>query len=185
LVTAAKASPDLKTVDDAIASAKTNQDTLIAALQENPVEGSELRNPGAKTNVARVTEKAATRTPAGVTDIVRAGFVVNSPEVADKILAGLSDKFAVVDEGWVTTPVGYTDRKALIGMPNGQIAEVQFWSPQMIAAKDSAGHALYEQQRALPAGDPKVPALIAQQRAVYGAAAAAQPAAWKAASGNG
>jgi|DEB0MinimDraft_10_1074344.scaffolds.fasta_scaffold01436_2 hypothetical protein len=113
-----------------------------------------------------------------VTDIARTGMTVYRPEDARAVLKKLNEdyKWHIIDEGWGKTPVGYFDAKALVIMPDGMLAEIQFWPPGMLDAKNTAdltrfgyeatyvnkkgetkpytgGHKLYELWRALKRDD--------------------------------
>ncbi|WP_026783154.1 hypothetical protein [Pleomorphomonas koreensis] len=87
------------------------------------------------------------KSTAQLTDIVRGGFIVDTPAKADRIVDELARRFEVLDEGWIRTEQGYVDRKVLIRFPDGTVGEIQLWEPHMLAAKRAGGHALYERQR--------------------------------------
>jgi hypothetical protein len=142
----------------------------------------EFLNPGVKGR-ARAEEKFASKgysSAAEMTDIVRGGFKVLTPEQADEAVARLSSRFRVTDEGWKTTPAGYFDRKAIIEFDDGVRAEVQLWHPELLAAKGArGGHKIYEMARSLPADDPRLPALYQQMRELYAEVRAALPDSWR------
>ncbi len=58
-------------------------------------------------------------------------------------------------------------------MPSGTLAEIQINTPEMLAAKEAQGHALYEALRAEPKGSERAKALHAASVAFYAAARAA------------
>lgn len=99
--------------------------------------------------------------PGRVTDIARGGFVADSPEQADEIVKHIASRYAIVDEGWETTPAGYTDRKVAVRMSNGLIAELQLWSAPMKAAKmegldgSMKGQKMYDEWRDLEVRNPQ------------------------------
>ena len=140
----------------------------------------------AEKGYARLQTKAKKHGIGGVTDQVRGGFDVETPEQADQALAKLGQKFQIVDEGWRETPDGYFDRKAYIRFPDGMIGELQFWPPGMLEAKDKGGgHELYEQSRELPQGHPDISGFSQKMRDLYGPLRAGLPEEWKAVLGNG
>jgi hypothetical protein len=113
-----------------------------------------------------------------LTDLVRAGFVVDNPTQAEAIIADLATKWRIVDEGWRMTEAAYFDRKALVQFEDGSVGEVQFWHPDLLVAKKE-GHKLYEQMRGLSPDDPEFKKLLEQQRVIYGAVADTVSAEWR------
>jgi hypothetical protein len=85
-----------------------------------------------------------------IKDVVRGGFVAETPGQAEMVANVLKEHFPVLDEGWNTQVSGYFDRKLILRLPNGVISEVQIWEPNMLEAKDgldfrgAKGHKLYE-----------------------------------------
>lgn len=157
----------LSDVDEALARGKENQEILASALTEaGEAIGLDVRVPPMKTK-ARLVPKVERK--GGdvnlITDIVRAGAVVGTPAEADALLDKLAEQFFVIDEGWKTTPEGYFDAKALVVMPDGQLAEIQMWPPGMYDAKEfRGGHKLYEQmQAALDSGDAETASQMGEQ----------------------
>lgn len=174
---------DIDTITELTEAAPEDQDKLAkdaAEINAKVDHGSELVDPGVKSE-GRIIEKVeAGREPAAVTDAVRLGFIVPEPGLADQIVDSLAQRYAVADEGWVTTPAGYIDRKVLIRFSDGMIGEVQMWPPTMYAAKmPGGGEALYAKARTLPAGDPVKAQLVAEMRTLYGRAQVTLPASWK------
>jgi hypothetical protein len=111
--------------------------------------GADFKNPGVKkkaTTAEKMVRKQYDST-SRLTDVVRAGYVVERPDQVDRIIAGLSERFRVLDEGWRMTGEGYFDRKVLVRFEDGTVGEVQFWHPDLLARKSNAGHALYEERR--------------------------------------
>jgi len=130
--------------------------------------GINFKNPGLK-KIETAKEKMQRKSYASareMTDISRAGFVINKASDADAIVERLAQNAEILDEGWAVTPAGYFDRKILVRTPNGIISEIQIWSPKLIEAKNAKGHKLYEKQRM--SKDPEeIDALEAQQRELY------------------
>ncbi|MEO0679542.1 MAG: hypothetical protein AAF192_03905 [Pseudomonadota bacterium] len=134
--------------------------------------GIDWLDPGMKDR-ARADEKMVRKayaTPRELTDIVRASFVVDRAEQADAALRAFeADGIDVLDEGWNVNSVGYADRKFLLVLDDGLLAEVQVLERRMAAAKKQ-GHRLYRQARS--SSDPaEIAELSAQQREIYSAAA--------------
>lgn len=105
-----------------------------------------------------------------MTDIVRGGFMVQTPAQADRVVADLGSAFEVLDEKWTVNGRGYFDRKVLVRFEDGTIGEVQMWEPHVLAAKEGAGTPLYNQWRALDPSSPEALALEARQKELYSAA---------------
>ena len=131
--------PPAKTLDQVYEEAPGLQETLGEIGKEitDAVDGAKFKNPGIKkreTAEEKVGRKSY-ENAAEMTDIVRAGFIVQNPSQANAIIKRLSEYFEVLDEGWFRTEQEYFDRKALIKFPSGQVGEVQFWEPNMFAAK--------------------------------------------------
>ena len=161
-------------VDSLMAAAETDQDTLVKdgkALAK--ATGAKLVNPGVKKRAT--VEKKLTRDPKNprepkeLADVVRAGFIVKTPGQATRIIEALGKKYEVMDEGWKKTPQGYFDRKALIKMPNGSLAEFQLWPTEMFDAKmKHGGHKLYEKWRGLNKASVRAKQLEAEMVKLYG-----------------
>jgi len=176
-------------IDQVIKAAVPNQRKLqsAGAAVAADVPGVVFKPSGAKTTVGdtdqvdekgvkRVIEKAETRGLGGVTDVVRAGFIVKNPNQRDAIVAGLRKHFDVIDEGYQRNQWGYYDAKALVRFDDGMIGEVQIMETNMERAKSSRhegaghGHNLYAAGRSLPVDDPKRQALMEQSQRLYAAA---------------
>ncbi|MAS41730.1 MAG: hypothetical protein CML43_01010 [Rhodobacteraceae bacterium] len=113
--------------------------------------GVKFKNPGIKrreTTEEKLGRKGYRRITQ-LTDIARGGFVVETAVQADGIIdafraAGLD----FVDEGWTRKlATGFVDRKVLLRLDNGLLAEIQIWSAPMIEAKSTRGQALYTKAR--------------------------------------
>jgi hypothetical protein len=126
-----------------------------------------------------------------MTDIARAGVIISKPEDVNNFLKALNKKYHVIDEGFAFTPAGYFDAKAIIVMPDGQLAEFQFWPPGMLPAKEAAdltpfgyartfvddgeikefkgGHKLYEIERDATLPDEVRARATLDMRKLYGA----------------
>lgn len=148
--------------------------------------GARFGNPGIKKRAeaeAKIGRKNY-RSTSQITDIVRAGFMVDHPDQVQRIINMLAQRFRVLDEGWKINDVNYFDRKALVQFPDGTIGEIQFWEPSLIAAKNGEGHKLYEKARALPPGDPGRVAAEQAQRDLYGEIVSSLDPAWAATVGR-
>lgn len=100
----------------------------------------QFKNPNLKKRAA-AEEKLTRKSYASVremTDIARAGFIIDSPGQAEQIMRRFGLDAQVLDEGWNVTPVGFFDRKLLVQTDNGVVAEIQIWSPKLFDAKFSA-----------------------------------------------
>jgi hypothetical protein len=138
---------------------------LLARAQRNQVElakigksietstGAKFLNPGAK-KPERVRAKVADNkysSPGELKDLARAGFVVSSRAQAQRIAEILGGHYDLYDKGWQNIG-GYVDRKIIVKLENGGVAEIQFIPEQIIAYKNGEGHKLYEISQ-----DPKTP----------------------------
>jgi len=114
-----------------------------------------------------------------ITDVVRSGFILENPDQGVEIINKLAERYELINEGWVTTPAGYFDRKVLIRFPGGTVAEIQFWEPRLLEAKQNGGgHDLFEIQRKLPKDDPRIEQLTSQMLEVYLGAVVRMPPEW-------
>ena len=159
----------VETVDDIFKIAQASQDFIDGIGRGLARDlGINFKNPGLK-KIETAKEKMQRKSYASareMTDISRAGFVINKASDADAITERLAQNAEILDEGWAVTPAGYFDRKILVRTPNGIISEIQIWSPKLIEAKNAKGHKLYEKQRM--SKDPEeIDALEAQQRELY------------------
>lgn len=147
-----------------------NQQLLSNELSRIADElGIEFHNPGPK-DKDKAAEKILRKGYTGLnqlTDLVRGGLRVDTPEQAQRAVHMLAEKFMVLDEGWNLTPNYYFDRKLGVTMPDGTVAEVQFWQPDLIDAKMAQGYALYEEWRSLPLDDPRSAELMQAQIDLY------------------
>lgn len=173
------ANSPVKTVDDLFANATTNdaylkdiaatvQDATGATYKAGPIKG-----------MARTLEKLGSKNPAGITDVVRGTFIVDSPAQADEVVAALGKKFPIADENWRFLKSGYFDRTTKVLMPDGTLAEIQLAPQSLFDAKMGPGHGLYEQFRTLEAkglaGTPEATALNQQMFDLYTSARAKVP----------
>lgn len=140
----------VRDMDELYAVAPMRQEELSAAGQEiAEAVGAEYKAAKIKDRVTaqeKMTRKGYQST-AELTDVVRGGFVVDTPAKADLVVDQLSKRFEVLDEGWVVASGGYVDRKVLVRFADGTVGEIQLWEPHMLSAKKAAGHALYERWR--------------------------------------
>lgn len=162
----------IKTREELFAGAPENKTTLDALA--GPIAdhtGARYKSTGNKKNNERVTQKLIVREPAGLTDVVRATFIVDSPQQADAVVAELSKVLPITDEGFQTTEVGYFDRAVNVHFANGQIGEVLIMPPQMAFAKSDKGgngHGLYVEWRKPDTSPERKAELKAAQIKVYG-----------------
>jgi hypothetical protein len=172
-----------------LAAAPGNQKAIGDAGRQIADElGVEFRDPGVKANRDRILQKMGDKKPGTLTDIVRSGFDIKTPEQADAIIDRLAQRFEVIDEGWFTTVGGYFDRKLYVRFPDGMIGEVQMWPPGLFKAKEfDGGHKLYEAMRVLPEDDYAGRAkLTREMEDFYAPVLAALPSDWRnAISGGG
>ena len=163
-----------KTMDDLYARAAVAQSRLVAAGQQIADDlGITFKDPGLK-NRAEAEAKLARKqydTPARLTDVSRGGFVLTDVADGDALVDRLAQEFDLVDEGWNRTVAGYVDRKVMLRHPDGTLSEVQMWTAAMADAKSGRGTELYTLARKLPPGDPERSRLLAEQEALYSAAA--------------
>ena len=164
----------VQTVDDIYAIAEESQ-TYIAGIGDELAQdlGVEFRNPGLK-KIATANGKMARKSYTSsnqMTDISRAGFVINKVEDADAIAARFAKDAEILDEGWSVTQEGYFDRKILVRTPNGLISEIQIWSPNLIEAKRAKGHDLYEKMRS-STDKAEIDQLVQDMRQLYAEALA-------------
>ncbi len=71
-----------------------------------------------------------------LTDVIRMGFAVKDYSDTSKIIKRISDKYEVLDEGFIMNSAGYFDHKLIVRFKNGQIGEIQMWEPHLLAAKE-------------------------------------------------
>lgn len=168
-----KASP-VKTISDIIRAAPIAQKALGSAGNKIAADlGITFKDPGPKTSspkgIARTEEKIALRGgAANVTDATRGAFILTKPEQADDIIHKLAETHEVVAEPWRMIPQShYVDRALLVrDRQTGLVGEVQMMDQKMWDAK-SIGHKLYEEARALPKDDPRLPDFERRMKAVY------------------
>lgn len=152
-----------RTVEQLYQVAETHQATYVKACEEIAEElgdAVEFKNPGVKKRARTDAkmERKGYRDAGQLTDVIRAGFVTRSPEVAAQVLDRLAQKgFEVLDEGVNVTELGYVDEKALIRFPDGTIAEMQLWDAALLKAKEPTGHKLYEEAQAITTAEKATP----------------------------
>jgi hypothetical protein len=164
----------VQTVDDIYAIAEESQ-TYIAGIGDELAQdlGVEFKNPGLK-KIATANGKMARKSYTSsnqMTDISRAGFVINKVEDADAIAARFAKDAEILDEGWSVTQEGYFDRKILVRTPNGLISEIQIWSPNLIKAKKAKGDNLYQKMRS-STDKAEIDQLVQDMRQLYAEALA-------------
>ena len=177
---------------------KTTEQLTAAAAKEKAGFDKKLRKVAREVGIGykagplkkaeRITEKVRDKrypSAAYVTDAVRGSLYSETPDqanaAAEKIIAAFGE---VIDEGWFVNFVGYADRKVLIRLKSGVIAEIQILEPSLADAKDNkGGHDLYDKVRVLDPADPEVERLNNLQREIYFPVLDALTADWKAALG--
>jgi hypothetical protein len=135
-------------------------------------KGVKFKTPGLK-DIKAAREKMGRKNYSStreMTDLVRAGFEVETPAAANNLVQTLAKSFRVLDEGWKVNGQLYFDRKVLVQFDDGTIGEVQIWNPKLLAAKEKAGHKLYTKMRKLDRASPEYAALEQQMRDLYGSA---------------
>ena len=162
----------VQTVDDIYKIAQESQDFVVNIGRTIEKDlGVKLKNPGlklietAREKMGRKNYKSSNE----MTDISRAGFVINKAEQADEIAERFAREAEILDEGWMVTPSGYFDRKLLVRTPNGIVSEVQIWSPKLLNAKTKkGGHKMYQESRSIEKTNPKrAEELSEKQRVLY------------------
>lgn len=133
-------------LDSFYESAQTNQQrlALIGDTVEGMVEGVSFKNPKLKkrtTAEQKMAEKYGNDL-GKMTDIVRGGFFVDTPQAADQAVDIINRQFEVIDESWNINPVGFFDRKLLVRFKDGMVGEFQMWHPDMAAAKMDVNEAI-------------------------------------------
>lgn len=99
---------------------------------------------------AKLSRKGGTAVD--IPDPIRSTIVVTTKAQSDEIARLITDKMPTMDGGWQRVPgSGYFDRKLNVQYtsPDGErlTAEIQLTTPEMLEAKDTFGHKLYEQER--------------------------------------
>jgi hypothetical protein len=171
-------------VDAAISAAGPMQKQLGEAGKAIGAKlGLTFKDPGVKTDRARIDEKVELRGGVEkVTDLARGGFVVDTPQQAAAIAGELAKHgFEIAEENWNPTKLGYADKALQIRGPNGLIGEVQIVERAMYEAKNNGGgHAAYKEFQ--KEKDPeKQAALVEKQRGIYGKVLAGYGADWRSA----
>lgn len=149
-------------IDAMYSRAMVAQNLLVKAADElgSKLSGLAFENPGMKKRDSLESKlKRKGMQPGEITDVSRGGFVVASPAQADEVAKYLTDRYAGIDEGWNTTPAGYTDRKLIFRAPTGVTFEVQMWSRPMWEAKFGKngrefGEGMYDRWRKLVTTNP-------------------------------
>jgi phage-related protein (TIGR01555 family) len=167
-------------VDAILKYSAANQKALADVCNAVAVSANtEFADPGPKTKDSLARKVEDGRPAENITEAVRGGFNVNSPEEGDKIIRALAEHFEVADEGWQKNGAGYFDRKTMVRFSDGQVGEIQMWPPGMFEAKEGGGgHRLYEEQRTLPKDSMRRVELQEQMKALYGSVEAKLPAVW-------
>jgi hypothetical protein len=115
--------------------------------------GADFITPGIK-SADRITEKAINehyKSVHNLKDIVRGGFVVDSPEQAEAVAAAVTKGFTVnEDKGWKVVAGGYYDHKIIVEFKDGIKGEVQIIPSPIFKAKKAENEATYNRWRTIP-----------------------------------
>ncbi|QOF72396.1 hypothetical protein IG197_04740 [Aminobacter sp. SR38] len=168
-------------LDELYAVVGKRQAELVAAGSEvAEATGSTFVNSGFKDK-----EKAAVKIArkgyddaSHLTDVVRAGFVVETPARADEVVAKLAERYDVLDEGWKKKTNGYFDRKVILRFDDGTVGEVQLWESNLRDAKFGRGEELYNLARDLDPTSEEFLKLEKEAEKLYSAARAAAGETW-------
>ena len=117
-------------------------DTLGKELGDEFGDKILFLSPGLK-DLEKVKDKILRKkydTTGELTDVIRAGFAVKNYEDVLALITRMSNKYEVLDEGFIMNGAGYYDHKILIRFKNGQIGEIQLWEPHLLAAKEGRGY---------------------------------------------
>ena len=181
--TQARINQAFQSVDDLMDRGARNHDDLTAQIK------TVAESVGAKQKVAplklrkRVEEKIRDKYEGDlnlVTDVARGGIEAETNEIADAFVEAISQRYKVIDEGYIFTAEGYFDRKLAVIFDDGQIGEIQIWSPGMLEAKNSRGHDLYKISRDLKQPKEAREKAVADMQQLYGDVAANLSDSWKA-----
>jgi hypothetical protein len=117
-------------------------DTLGKELGDDFGDKVLFLSPGLK-DLEKVKDKILRKkydTTGELTDVIRSGFAVKNYEDVLELITRISNKYEVLDEGFIMNGAGYYDHKILIRFKNGQIGEIQLWEPHLLAAKEGRGY---------------------------------------------
>lgn len=160
-----------QTLDDLYAVAEMHQRALIAAAQEIADElgdAVKLIDPGVKARAgseAKIAQRAY-KDAGELSDVIRAGFITRSPELAAMVVERLAAKFETLDYGVTVTGMGYLDHKALVRFSDGRVGELQFWDEALAAAKFGEGHTLYQATRGMTVEEAATPEGLAKREQI-------------------
>ena len=115
-----------------------------------------------------------------IADVARGGIEAETNEIADAFVEAISQRYKVIDKGYKFTDEGYFDRKLAVIFDDGQIGEIQIWSPGMLDAKNSRGHDLYKIARDIDQPKEARAKAVADMQQLYGDVAANLSDSWKA-----
>jgi hypothetical protein len=115
-----------------------------------------------------------------ITDVARGGIEAETNEIADAFVEAISQRYKVIDKGYKFTDEGYFDRKLAVIFDDGQIGEIQIWSPGMLDAKNSRGHDLYKIARDIDQPKEARAKAVADMQQLYGDVADNLSDSWKA-----
>jgi hypothetical protein len=151
--------PTERAIKNVYKTAGEAQNNLVNFLK-NSMESTEVvgdtsrfgvTNPEIK-GIERTREKVAEKgIPAKevktrVKDVVRAGVIIDNPKESDDIVALIGKEYKILEDGWEAYGGGYFDRKVVVETPEGNLAEIQFWSKGIARVKESM-HEIYAETR--------------------------------------
>ena len=165
------------------AGLQADSDVLNAALQEaTAAAGVEGWRPAPLKELASAQRKADDKYGGDfrlLGDVARGGFSASTVEQGDAVVDAIAAKFTIIDEGYVSTPSGYFDRKVNVLLPSGRWAELQVWPEGMYDAKElRGGHTMYEERRSKDVTPERAAELDAAMLDLYGQVAAALDGSW-------
>jgi hypothetical protein len=182
-----KAGQPFATIEEAYQLAAPYQGELIAVLRKAGI--GEIKDPGIKKRdtLERKLVRKGYDDLTEVTNIVRGGVIFDQPADVNRFLAKARAEFdgTIIDEGWKTNEVGYTDRKLMFIRSDGMIGEVQLWDRQNYNAK-SGGAKLYAARRDVEKSDPERAAqMVANELEYWKPVQAALSESWRSEFGGG
>lgn len=131
------------TVDAVLEAAKRN-DPVLREFGETVTGKTRMQFLGGPIKTRDSIERKLAKkkaAPGALGDVIRGGFVVDTPADTDSVLRQIEANAAeagmeVLVEPWSVTDAGYVDRAVVLRMPDGQLAEIQIWPRHMLMAKE-------------------------------------------------
>jgi hypothetical protein len=127
--------------------AKVNQPLINNLVTE--IAGATAANPmtAQVKSEQRVMEKLHENRGTVLKDLARGAIIVDSPDQGEQVARMLMAKYPCHDRGWRRLQSNYFDRKFIVRLPNGGVAEVQIVPKAIAEYKFNEGHRLYEISR--------------------------------------